>query len=169
MERPQKPYFDLFLERGIHYEQVDNILTVQGELEPGEFSLPGDVSSQFVTGLLYALHFMERDSRILLTTPLESAGYVRMTLEVLSAFGVEIENRDFREFLVPGEQFCQARDLTMEGDWSQAAFWYAAKALGSPVEIAGLREDSSQGDRVVRDLFPRLCREEGEVELDLSG
>ena len=169
MERPQKPYFDLFLERGIHYEQVDNILTVQGELEPGEFSLPGDVSSQFVTGLLYALHFMERDSRILLTTPLESAGYVRMTLEVLSAFGVEIENRGFREFLVPGEQFCQARDLTMEGDWSQAAFWYAAKALGSPVEIAGLREDSSQGDRVVRDLFPRLCREEGEVELDLSG
>lgn len=169
MERPQKPYFDLFLERGIHYEQVDNILTVQGELEPGEFSLPGDVSSQFVTGLLYALHFMERDSRILLTTPLESAGYVRMTLEVLSAFGVEIENRGFREFLVPGEQFCQARDLTMEGDWSQAAFWYAAKALGSPVEIAGLREDSSQGDRVVRDLFPRLCQGEGEVELDLSG
>ncbi len=168
MERPQKPYFDLFDQKGIFWEQKDGVLTVARDLAPGEFPLPGNVSSQFVTGLLYALPLLDGDSRIVLTTPLESAGYVELTLEVLSAFGIQVENRGLREFLVPGGQQGQARELTMEGDWSQGAFWYAAKALGNQVEILGLREDSTQGDRVAAEHFVRLCGE-GEVEIDLSG
>ena len=169
MDRPQKPYLDLFDQKGIRWEQKDGVLTAEGELAPGEFVLPGNVSSQFVTGLLYALPLLEGASEIVLTTPLESRSYVDMTLETLADFGIQVENREYRRFLVPGEQSFRARELTMEGDWSQGAFWYAAKALGNPVEIAGLREDSAQGDRVVREHFLRLCREaEGEVEIDLT-
>ena len=94
MERPQKPYFDLFDEKGIAYRQEDGVLTVQGRLTPGTFALPGDVSSQFVTGLLYALPLLEGDARITLTTPLESRGYVDMTLEALERFGIRAECPD---------------------------------------------------------------------------
>lgn len=167
MERPQKPYLDLFDQKGIRWEQKDGILTVEGDLAPGEFVLPGNVSSQFVTGLLYALPLLDGASEIVLTTPLESQSYVDMTLETLAAFGIRVENRGYRRFLVPGEQSFRARELTMEGDWSQGAFWYAAMALGNPVKIVGLREDSAQGDRVVREHFLRLCRE-GEAEIDLT-
>ena len=91
MERPQKPYFDIFDEKGIFYEQKDGVLTIRGEWSAGEYRLPGNVSSQFVTGLLYALPLMEWESRIVLTSPLESRGYVDMTLDVLDHFGVRAE------------------------------------------------------------------------------
>lgn len=167
MERPQKPYFDIFEEKGISYSQEGGVLTVQGKLMPGEYRLPGDVSSQFVTGLLYALPLLPGDSQIVLTSPLESAGYVVMTLRMLETFGVRIARRD-RCFQVPGGQSYSPQTVAVEGDWSQAGFWYAAKALGNPVEILGLEEGSPQGDRVVKQHFSRLCGE-GEVEIDLSG
>lgn len=167
MERPQKPYFDIFEEKGVSYSQEGGLLTVQGKLPPGEYLLPGDVSSQFVTGLLYALPLLEGDSEIILTSALESAGYVDMTLQILSAFGIRIERRHGR-YLVPGGQAYASRTVTVEGDWSQAGFWYAAKALGNPVEIAGLDENSTQGDRVVKEHFSRLSQD-GEAEIDLSG
>ena len=119
MDRPQKPYFDIFDEKGIFYEQKDGALTVKGELKPGEYRLPGNVSSQFVTGLLYALPLLEGESRIVLTSPLESRGYVDMTLDVLDHFGVRAEVLE-DGFLVPGDQVFQARDFTIEADWSQA-------------------------------------------------
>lgn len=167
MERPQKPYFDIFREKGIAYSQKGGALTVQGKLPPGEYRLPGDVSSQFVTGLLYALPLLDGDSEIILTSALESAGYVDMTLQMLDAFGIKVEKGGGR-YHVPGGQAYASRTVAVEGDWSQAGFWYAAKALGNPVEIAGLEENSAQGDRVVREHFSRLCGD-GEVEIDLSG
>ena len=104
MERPQKPYFDIFDEKGVSYERKDGVLTLRGELESGEYRLPGNVSSQFVTGLLYALPLMEWESRIVLTSPLESRGYVDMTLEVLKDFGITVENQNYERFIVPGDQ-----------------------------------------------------------------
>ena len=83
MERPQGPYFSLFREKGIFYQQKDGVLTVRGTLSPGRYSLPGDVSSQFITGLLFALPLLDGDGEIVLTTPLESRGYVDLTLDVL--------------------------------------------------------------------------------------
>ncbi len=166
MERPQAPYFDLFREKEIFYEQRDGVLTLQGRLKPGTYSLPGNVSSQFVTGLLYALPLLEGDSEIRLTTPLESRGYVDMTLDVLDKFGVTAEPRE-DGFHVPGSQRYQARDLTIEGDWSQAAFWYAANFMGGEVDIRGLDPDSSQGDKAVALDYWKLARP-GDVELDVS-
>ena len=104
MERPQQPYFDLFDEKGVRYELKNGFLTVEGRLSPGTYRLPGNVSSQFVTGLLYALPLLPGDSEIVLTTELESRSYVDMTLEALSTFGVTASWTDARTLAVPGGQ-----------------------------------------------------------------
>ena len=155
MERPQKPYFDIFDEKGISYEQKDGVLTVRGELKPGEYRLPGNVSSQFVTGLLYALPLLEGDSEIVLTSTLESAGYVMMTENVLEKFGITSGEQD-TGWVIPGGQVYQPCDLTIEADWSQAAFWYAAEFLGNLVEVSGMPKYSCQGDRKFGRFYYRL-------------
>ena len=165
MERPQGPYFELFREKGISFEQKDSVLTISGRLEAGTFSLPGNVSSQFITGLLYALPLLPGDSEILLTTSLESRGYVDMTLDVLEQFGVRVENQDYARFLVPGGQSFQARDLTVEADWSNAAFWYEAVSLGCQLDIQGLNAYSVQGDMRIVPCFLKL---QGRDPLDLD-
>ncbi len=166
MERPQKPYFDLFDEKGIRYEQSEGMLAVEGTLPPGVYRLPGSVSSQFVTGLLYALPLLEDSSEIVLTTPLESRSYVDMTLEALDRFGVAVEQKP-EGFRVPGRQAYAPAEAEVEADWSQAAFWLAAASLGSAVSVEGLRRDSLQGDRAVVSHLERLERS-GEAELDVS-
>ena len=166
MERPQGPYIRLFEEKGISWNQEGACLTVAGQLEPGVYALPGNVSSQFITGLLYALPLLPGDSRIVLTTPLESRGYVDMTLDMLRRFDIKVEEQE-DGFLVPGNQTYQARDLTLEADWSGAAFWYAANFLGAQVDIQGLNPDSDQGDRQIGTLYWKLARP-GNVDIDLS-
>ena len=168
MERPQQPYFDIFDEKGIFYEQKDGILTVQGTLTPGLYRLPGNVSSQFVTGLLYALPLLSGDSLIQITTPLESSGYVDMTLDMLKAFGVTVEHDNYEIFRIPGNQVYHARNITIESDWSQAGFWYAANFLDNHVSIQGLNADSTQGDRVMASLYRKLAKP-GDVDIDVSG
>lgn len=117
--------------------------------------MPGNVSSQFVTGLLLALPLLEGESRIVLTSPLESKGYVEMTLSVLREFGIQVwETED--GWRVPGGQVYRPHDCQVEGDWSQAAFFLCMAALsplGAPVEIRGLRKDSLQGDKACVELF----------------
>ena len=167
MERPQKPYFDLFDEKGVRYEQRDGVLTLAGALTPGTYRLPGSVSSQFVTGLLYALPLLEGDSEIVLTSPLESRGYVDMTLETLEAFGIRVE-RDGEGFRIPGGQAYRPSVVTVESDWSQAAFWYAARNLGSRIEIQNMNPRSAQGDRIAAHWAAVLAKS-GEVEAGLSG
>ena len=159
MERPQEPYFRIFEEKGIFYEQKNGVLTVKGRLSPGEYRLPGNVSSQFITGLLYALPLLKGDSEIMLTTKLESVGYVNMTRRALEEFGVCSAWKkpglfDWKKpsaLTVPGNQRYQPREVTVEADWSQAGFWYAAQTLEHEVDIIGMNPDSLQGDRVIAD------------------
>ncbi len=167
MERPQEPYFRLFHEKGISYEREGGKLTVQGLLAPGRYALPGGVSSQFATGLLFALPLLDGDSEIVLTSALESRGYVDMTLAVLEGAGIQVEERE-DGFFVPGGQRYRPRSLAVEADWSQAAFWYAAKSMGSAVEVEGMDPGSTQGDKVVMDHLAALSGP-GDVELDVSG
>ena len=152
MERPQQPYFDIFKEKGIFYEQKDGQLTVKGELTPGVYTLPGNVSSQFVTGLLFACVFalplLNGDSEILLTTELESRGYVDITRDAMKQYGVEVKLTK-TGFFIPGNQRYRAADTAVEADWSQAGFWYAAKAVGNDVTITGMRPESLHMDRLV--------------------
>lgn len=132
--------------------------SISGKLQAGEFSLPGNISSQFITGLLLALPLLSGDSRITLTTPLESVGYVDITISVLRDFGIEVQP-DASGWRIPGNQRYQARSYTVEGDWSQAAFFLAMGAMTDQpggIRIRGLRWDSVQGDRAAADVFKRF-------------
>lgn len=132
------------------------------ELTPGVQTLPGDVSSQFVSGLLFALPLLAGDSEIRLTTPLQSRGYVAMTCDVLAAYGIVVDKLP-QGYRVPGRQrfVAPSGGVAIESDWSAAAFPLAMKALGNEVEIAAatrLSPASRQPDRVVADLLPNLPR-----------
>lgn len=137
------------------------ICTIRGRLQPGEYSLPGNISSQFITGLLFALPILDGDSVLKLTTKLESAGYVDLTLDVLKDFGIEIKSKTspegFQKYEIAGNQrYLEPDGLAVEGDWSNAAFWLAGGALGGNVTVRGLNLHSSQRDKeilnVLRDM-----------------
>ena len=175
MERPLKPYEDLFREKGVAWKLEDNVLTVNGgrgydalALDSGAYRLPGNVSSQFFTGLLFALPLLNGDSILVSTTPLESRDYLEMTRQALAAAGVTTRWADENTLCVPGGQAYQPFTATAEADWSQAGFWYAADFLDSQVEIRGLDPDSAQGDKVVSELYWKLARP-GDAEIDVSG
>jgi 3-phosphoshikimate 1-carboxyvinyltransferase len=127
-------------------------------LKAGVHELPGGVSSQFATGLLFALPLMEGDSRIVFTSPLESRGYVDMTLDVIRRAGVEIEERG-DGFSVRGGQRYSPQESAVERDWSGAAFWCAMNALGSEVDFGAMPHSSLQPDRAVARLARDLPRE----------
>lgn len=127
-------------------------LIMKGRLQGGMYLLPGDVSSQFITGLLFALPLCREDSRIQLTTPLESAAYVEMTLSALKEAGIQIEEEK-NGWFIPGGQRYKPAEYRVEADWSQAAFLLAAGALGGQVALRGLDTASVQGDREVLAIF----------------
>ncbi len=149
LSRPQKPYEDLFSANGLFFIHSSQSITVRGKLRAGTYQLPGDVSSQFITGLLYALPLLQGDSYIQVTTQLESLDYVAMTLDALNQFGVTISHEGWRNFYVPGGQTYHSRHLEVEADWSQAGFWYAASGIGNQVEVDGMNPHSIQGDKVI--------------------
>lgn len=131
------------------------IVTLAGRLHGGCYEVAGDVSSQFITGLLFALPLCDEDSEIVLTSPLQSVGYVDMTLETLREAGVRVE-RTANGFAVAGGQTYRLSDHTVEGDWSQAAFLLTAGVLGGEIGVTGLRRDSVQGDRRIEALLREM-------------
>lgn len=152
VERPFDVYYKIFEAKGIHYKTDGGKLplTIGGRLKPGCYELRGDVSSQFISGLLLALPLLPGDSTIVVTTPIESAAYIDITINMQKMFGIQIEfNKDENTFFIPGWQKYNAQNYAVEGDWSQAAFWLAAGALSGPVEICGLNRESVQGDRII--------------------
>jgi len=166
-QRPLEPYFSLFRGRDIRHAFEDSALVVQGTLEAGVFRLRGDISSQFFSGLLFALPLLPGESRIELATPLESQGYVDMTLDVLRRHGVDVAVRDGECWTVSGGRQYAASDNTVEKDFSQAAFFYAAQGIGNEVDVQGLNSESCQGDRVIRRISARLG-DPGTVTINVS-
>lgn len=155
-QRPIGPYLDCLPQAGVSCRTEGGLpLAIHGTLQPGTFTLPGNISSQFITGLLLALPLLPGDSQIRLTTPLESVGYIDLTLDVLLDFGITI-HPVADGYDIPGGQHYQPRDFTVEGDWSQAAFWLAAGALGGPITVHGMRIDSKQGDKAIVDLLEQF-------------
>lgn len=158
VERPLHDYFNILDEQQITYQTIDGHLplSVTGVLKPGQFHLRGDVSSQFVSGLLFALPRLNGDSSIIITTEMESKGYIDLTLSMLARFGIEIINKNYREFIVPGNQKYQSTDYHAEGDYSQVAFWLVAGTIGAPIRCTGLNPNSLQGDKVIVDLIQQI-------------
>ena len=157
-KRPLNTYYEIFDAQGIKYEYKEGILDLvtSGQLKSGEFKVKGNISSQFITGLLFSLPLLEGDSKIIITTELESKGYIDLTLSALKDFGIEIINRNYKEFIIKGNQSYKSRDYRVEGDYSQGAFFLSADAIGADVNILDLKEDSLQGDKEVIDILTRM-------------
>ncbi len=166
MERPMEVYAELCRERGLKFEQDGALLRLCGPLKSGTFRLRGDVSSQFVTGLLYALPLLEGESRLELIPPVESRPYIEMTRQAQKIFGVESVWEDENTLVIPGAQRYRATDCTVEGDWSNAAFLDGFSPLGGAVTVTGLDEESLQGDKIYREYYKALAS--GCPTLDIS-
>lgn len=166
MERPMEIYEALAKKQGISYIKDAEGISVSGSLSGGDFSLRGDVSSQFVTGLLFALAFCERDSRITLTGKAESLAYIDMTIQAQRMFGVDVVKENDCTYFIKGSQSYKPQKLTVEGDYSNAAFLEAFNYVGGKVKVTGLDEESLQGDRVYGEYFRKL--KEGCPSLDIS-
>ncbi|MBR3787493.1 MAG: 3-phosphoshikimate 1-carboxyvinyltransferase [Firmicutes bacterium] len=167
-ERPISPLKEEMEAHGCHFvmgskhqkisDKFKEICTITGRLEPGEYKLAGNVSSQFITGLLFALPLLDGDSVLRLTTKLESAGYVDLTLDVLEVFGIKVD-RSFSEdgfevYEIAGNQrYIEPDGLTVEGDWSNGSFWLVCGALGGSVTVRGLDMESSQRDKYIIDVL----------------
>ncbi len=167
-ERPITPYLRELPQKGITFDYENTMpFTVSGKLLSGKYSLEGNISSQFITGLLFALPLLEGDSEIILTSPLESKPYADMTIESLKLFGIDIKETQ-KGYYIKGSQQYHSSDVSVEGDYSQAAFFYVANALGSNVKIENLKKESTQGDKKIVEITENLCYNENNVPMGFS-
>lgn len=167
---PQRP-IDIYIrelsKHGITFDYHNTMpFTMSGQLTSGVYEIEGNVSSQFITGLLFALPLVEGDSEIVLTSHLESRPYVDITTDILERFGISIAETE-NGFKIKGGQKYTPHDECVEGDYSQAAFFYVANALGSEIEIGNLNHDSVQGDKKIIDIISKIKRD-GFFEADCS-
>lgn len=156
-QRPVTAYLRELPKNGVTFDYAGTMpFSLRGQLCAGTFELEGDVSSQYVTGLLFALPLLESTSRIRLLSRLESRPYVNLTLACLRQFGITVtETGDGYE--IPGGQHYHAAEQTVEGDYSQAAFFYVANALGSRIRLTNLNSESAQGDKKVVEIVQEMC------------
>ena len=169
LERPLQPYFDIFQNQGIEYTLSDDTLTIRGKLLPGKYHLPGNVSSQFFSGLFFALPLLGAPSVIIPDGHMESFSYIGMTLHTLSQFGIHIPSTLSipPQYHIPSDVRYLPGHFRVENDWSQAAFWYAAHGIGNAVTMVGMNTDSLQGDRAILDYGAQIQRG-GFVSIDIS-
>lgn len=166
LERGVGIYEELLPQKGIEISKDAHGIALRGKLRAGSYVLRGDVSSQFVTGLLFALPLLSGDSTVKVLPPVESRAYIDISLDVLESFGISITESEPNLFCIAGGQHYEEAETDVEGDWSNAAALYAFNAVGGSVRVNGLNADSAQGDRVCLEYLQRL-RSPG-AELDIS-
>ncbi len=170
MERPLGVYEDLCREQELTLIHTPEGIRVRGPLRAGKFRVRGDVSSQFVTGLLFALPCLAEDSTLVITPPVVSLPYIDVTAETLSAAGIRLERGTTPDggivFRIPGDQTYRLTDGKVEGDYSNAALPDAFNFIGGDVTVTGLRADSAQGDAAYREDYQKLAA--GHAEIDIT-
>ncbi|WP_304960361.1 3-phosphoshikimate 1-carboxyvinyltransferase [Thomasclavelia cocleata] len=157
-KRPLDTFYEIFERQNIGYMYKKDVLDlyVIGKLKPDHYIIPGNISSQFITGLLFALPLLKGDSIIEITSTLESKGYIDLTLQMLSQYGIKIINNDYKSFVVMGNQEYQAHDYRVEADFSQAAFYLVAGAIGNDVVLTDLNLNSLQGDKATLSILEAM-------------
>ena len=158
LRRPMILYQTLCREHGLCFEQNEQAIVVEGPLTAGEYTLPGNVSSQFISGMLFALTQTAGNSILHILPPFESRSYVLLTLQALTAFGANVTWLDENTLRICGGKSITAQSISVEGDYSGAAFLSAFTYLGGEVEVQGLNPASLQGDRVYFDHFASLTK-----------
>ena len=166
LNRPLSVYETICRERSLRLEKQDNALLAEGILTSGDFSLPGNISSQFITGLLFALPLLPGNCTLRLIPPVESRSYLNLTLSALSLAGIRPEMPDENTFLVRGNSVYLPGNTAVEGDYSNAAFFLALNCIGGNVHVTGLNTESLQGDRICEQFLPLLMS--GSRSLDIS-
>ena len=166
LHRPMSVYHNICADQGLLFAHDSAGIHVQGPLHAGTFTVPGNISSQFISGLLFALPLLADNSTIVLTEPVESRSYINMTIKALELFGVSVSWQNSTTLEIPGKQHYCSASLRVEGDYSNAAFLEALNyvrnqtdsntAGEAAVTVTGLQENSLQGDRVYQELFPSL-------------
>ena len=158
LKRPLSVYEEICESQGLDFENTSSCINVGGILKPGNYKVKGNISSQFISGLLFALPLLNGDSTISITPPIESCSYINLTISALAQFGVKISWADERTLYIKGNQKYTPQNVTVEGDYSNAAFFSALNFLGGDVKVCGLNEDSLQGDKVYGKLFDMIER-----------
>lgn len=159
MRRPMDVYESICSKQGIFYEKKEEGIVVQGRLSSGCFNVPGNISSQFITGLLFVLPFLEGKSEIRILPPVESLPYIDMTIEAMKQWGI-VGCRKENVIFVPGGQRICPREIAVEKDFSNGAYLWAYNALGHSLQLEGLEKETLQGDQMFREIFERLKSEE---------
>ena len=155
-DRPYKVLADAMSKHGVIFDKTQGLpMTVSGRLQSGVYEIAANESSQYITGLLFALPLLDGNSEIVLTGQMQSQGYVDMTLEMLAAFGIEIE-KTAKGYFVKGNQKYKNKCVTVEGDYSNAAFWLVYGALNDGITVSGLNANSTQGDKAIVDLLQKM-------------
>lgn len=149
LKRPQEIYEDIFTKQGISYLQDDEKIEIGGSLKSGNYELAGNVSSQFISGLLFTLPLLEEDSTIHIKEPYESRSYVDLTLEMLNRYGIEATYTDANTLLIKGNQKYTPCDYKIEGDYSQFGFFGVLASINNDLDIVGVSHDSKQGDKQI--------------------
>ncbi len=164
--RPLRELIRELSHNGMAFDQSGHMICTQGKLRCGTYRLPGNVSSQYISALLTALPLADGPSRIEIEGPVSSAAYVNMTLEMVKLFGAEITREDHTFIIKPAGVYHSPGTVQIEGDWSSAAFWMTANALGSDVSVEGLKTDSIQPDREVNAILPRILAGGSVIDVD---
>lgn len=164
-ERPLSVYEEIAKENGFLFDRDKTSLTVCGKLKPGIFNVPGNISSQFISGLMFALPTLDGDSEIRISTPTESASYINLTVDALRKFGVTVRC-DGNSIFIRGNQTYTPADLSVEGDYSGSVFIDALTLLGGDTRAIGLNPESAQGDAVYLEHLKKL--KDGHAEIDLT-
>ncbi len=164
LERPLAIYQNLFQAQGKQFDIYKDRIDVMGPLEAQEFIIPGDVSSQFISGLFFILPLLKKDSIVKVKSPFESQSYVKLTLDMLEQFGVLIEKKEEGIYFIQGNQQYKPQEIEIEGDFSQFAFFAALGCFKGPIQCKGLSHHSSQGDRSIVDHLKAMGAKVEEIE-----
>ena len=155
-KRPVLPYLESLSNHGLKFERKGNFeLIISGKLNPGKFFIPGKISSQFISGLMMALPILQSDSEIILTSELESWSYVDMTMEVMKKFGISVDKLNQGYYISCPQKYI-GFDFFVEGDWSQAAFFLVAGAVGGDIVVKNLKTNSVQGDKAIIEILHKM-------------
>ena len=152
-------------ENGCFFKREDDRISIRGGLKENDFEIAGNISSQFVTGLLLSLSLRKEGGSITLIPPVESRSYINMTIQAMREFGIDVEWESENRLRVNAEQTYTAGDIEVEGDYSNAAFLDAFNYIGGDVKVTGLNDESLQGDKVYKECFEKLKKEKAVIDI----
>lgn len=154
LQRPMDVYENEFKEQNIEFNQSNKEIIVHGNLQAKDYVVQGDISSQFITGFMFVLPLLNQDSTLTITKPYESKSYVNLTIQMLAKFGIEIIETSSNSYLIKGNQHYKAQDVSVEGDFSQLAFFAVLGTLNNTLSCSNMDMSSKQGDKAILDCIP---------------